>query len=83
MKKLVSVLLGASLLMVPAAGAYSINHSYSAAGDATEYHGLCANGDRVVVVEKANGSWKYKGPTGDGTANSGDLDKIARKACGE
>ena len=83
MNKLVTVLIGAALLVAPAASAYSIKHSYSAAGNATEYHGKCASGDRVLVVEQSNGSWKYEGPAGDGIVPNGDLDKVAKKACGE
>ncbi|MEM7082450.1 MAG: hypothetical protein AAF465_06920 [Pseudomonadota bacterium] len=83
MKKMVAVLLSGTLLLAPAASAYSIKHSYSAAGNATEYHGQCANGEAIVMVEKANGVWSYEGPRGDGTVEDGDLDQVARKACGE
>ncbi|MFK8028855.1 MAG: hypothetical protein AB8G18_01330 [Gammaproteobacteria bacterium] len=83
MKKMLAVLIGGMLLLAPAANAYSIKHSYSAAGNATEYHGMCASGEEIVMIEKANGAWSYEGPSGDGTVQSGDLDKVARKACGE
>lgn len=83
MKKLVTVLIGAVVLMAPVAGAYSIKHSYSGERDATVYHGLCANGDDMKVVEQSNGSWKYEGPGGDGSMKGGSLDDVARKACGE
>ena len=83
MKKMLAVIIGGTLLLAPAAGAYSIKHSYSGAGNSTEYYGLCANGEEIVMIEKANGVWNYEGPQGDGTVKDGDLDKVARKACGE
>ncbi len=83
MKKMLAVLLGGTLMLAPAASAYSIKHSYSGTGNSTEYHGMCANGEQIVMIEKANGVWDYKGPRGDGTVKGGDLDQVARKACGE
>ncbi len=83
MKKMLAVLLGGTLILAPAASAYSIKHSYSGAGNSTEYHGLCANGEEIVMIEKANGVWDYEGPSGDGSIKGGDLDQVARKACGE
>ncbi len=83
MKKMLAVLIGGMLLLAPAASAYSIKHSYTGAGNATEYYGMCANGEEIVMVEKANGVWSYKGPGGDGTMEGGNLDAVARKACGE
>ena len=80
---MLAVLIGGMLLLAPAASAYSIKHSYTGAGDATEYYGMCANGEEVVMVEKANGVWSYEGPDGDGTMKGGNLDTVARKACGE
>ena len=83
MKKLVTLVCGALLVLAPVAQAYSIKHSYRGAGNSTEYHGMCANGTQMVMVEQPNGDWKYEGPAGDGTLSNGDLDKVARKACGE
>lgn len=83
MKKMLAVILGGSLMLAPAAGAYNIKHSYTGAGNSTEYYGSCANGEQVVMIERANGQWDYEGPAGDGTVKDGDLDEVARKACGE
>ncbi|NNF16147.1 MAG: hypothetical protein HKN70_05325 [Gammaproteobacteria bacterium] len=83
MNKVVGTVMVGAMLMTPVAGAYSIKHSYSGGRDATEYHGMCANGDSMKVVQQANGSWIYEGPAGDGKVEGGSLDDVARKACGE
>lgn len=83
MKRVIVALPIAFLFTVTSAFAYNINHSYSAPGNATEYYGSCANGDQIIIIEKADGRYAYSGPAGKGTLKEGDLDIAARTACGE
>ena len=81
MKRVIAVAGIASLAV--SAHAYSIKHSYSAPGNATEYYGQCSDGTQLMVVEDANGQFSYKGPAGKGKVSNGSLDSAAKAACGE
>ena len=63
--------------------AYEIKHGYSA-DDGMIYYGSCENGEELKVFEGKDGSFAYEGPASKGMIKAGgDLDKAARKACGE
>jgi len=63
--------------------AYEIKHGYSA-DNGMEYYGTCNNGKDLMVLENKDGTYKYEGPSSKGKMKKGaDLDKAARKACGE
>lgn len=83
MKRVFAAIAAGSLLWVASAQAYNIKHSYSAPGNATEYYGLCSNGQHLMVVERADGDYRYEGPAGEGTVKDGNLDSAAKAACGE
>lgn len=83
MKKVFAMLATATLLAASGAQAYNIKHSYSAPGDATEYYGQCANGAMLMIVESADGRFRYEGPAGEGVDPKGSLDSAAKAACGE
>lgn len=83
MRRVFALAAMASLAFSAGAHAYSIKHSYSAPGNATEYYGSCSNGAQMMVVENADGRFTYEGPSGEGSVNNGNLDKAARAACGE
>ncbi len=75
--------LAAVCLTAPAA-AYQISHSYSAEANATEFHGVCDSGDRIVIVRDAAGGLAYRGPAGSGRLDAGaDIDAAAKAACDE
>ena len=75
--------LAAALLAAPAA-AYQISHSYSADANATEFHGVCDSGDRIVIVRDAGGGFAYRGPAGSGRLEAdADIDAAAKAACDE
>ena len=63
--------------------AYEIKHGYSAENGMV-YYGSCENGKELMVLEAKDGSFVYEGPVSKGILKiGGDLDKAARKACGE
>ncbi|MBT8142575.1 MAG: hypothetical protein HKN88_07360 [Gammaproteobacteria bacterium] len=63
--------------------AYEIKHGYSA-DDGMAYYGVCKNGKDLMVTKTKDGTFKYEGPASKGKLKKGaDLDKAARKACGE
>lgn len=63
--------------------AYEIKHGYSA-DEGMAYYGVCENGKELMILEKKDGSLKYEGPASKGKMKKGtDIDKAARKACGE
>jgi len=88
MKKIMTVikicgLAGALGLASFNVSAYEIKHGYSA-DDGMAYYGVCADGKDLMVIEAKDGSYKYEGPASKGKMKKGsDLDKVARKACGE
>lgn len=88
MKKIVSVLKVCVLASAVSfccinVSAYEIKHGYSA-DSGMEYYGTCDNGKDLMVLEAKDGSFKYEGPSSKGKMKKGgDLDKAARKACGE
>ena len=88
MKKFVSVLKVCVLTSVVSvccinASAYEIKHGYSA-DNGMEYYGTCKNGKDLMVLEAKDGTFKYEGPSSKGKmGKDADLDKAARKACGE
>ena len=71
-------------LVTGSAGAYEISHSYSADANATEFHGICKSGARIVIVRGAAGDLAWKGPAGNGRLKaSANIDDAAKAACGE
>ncbi len=82
MKRVFALAAVASIALTTGAHAYSIKHSYSAPGNATEFYGQCSSGAEMVLVKRADGQFAYQGPAGEGTL-SGSLDAAAKAACGE
>ena len=82
MKRVFALAAVASFAFTAGAHAYSIKHSYSAPGNATEFYGQCSNGSEMMLVENADGNFRYEGPAGEGTTRGG-LDAAAKAACGE
>lgn len=78
--------LSAALIVFGAASAnaYEIRHSYTAEANATEFHGVCNSGDRIVIVRDSAGNFAYRGPAGNGQLGSGaNIDDAAKAACAE
>lgn len=63
--------------------AYEIKHGYPT-DNGMVYYGSCEDGKELMVLESKDGSFAYEGPKSKGVIKTGgDLDKAARKACGE